>query len=96
MEPTQLLWFSLFCVVAYAIAVDENVAEFVNLFIQAVQDRQYVLAHACGIPAIGNPRKLMHFFERALLAKSLTLLLLDVVFYQSQVLSYHGEFPMLS
>ena len=43
MEPTQLLWFSLFCVVAYAVAVDENVAEFVNLCIQAVwiQLRRY-------------------------------------------------------
>ena len=36
METPYLLWFALFGVVAYMMAVDENVAEFVNLFFLSV------------------------------------------------------------
>ena len=36
MESTYLLWFALFAAVMYMMAVDENVAEFVNLFFLGV------------------------------------------------------------
>lgn len=32
MNATYLLWLTLFCVVLYMMTVDENVAEFLNLF----------------------------------------------------------------
>ena len=36
MEPTYLLWFALFAAVLYMMSVDENVAEFINLFFLGV------------------------------------------------------------
>ena len=36
MNTTYLLWLTLFCVVLYMMTVDENVAEFVNLFFLGV------------------------------------------------------------
>ena len=36
MNPTYLLWLTLFCAVLYMMTVDENVAEFVNLFFLGV------------------------------------------------------------
>ena len=36
MNSTYLLWLTLFCVVLYMMTVDENVAEFVNLFFLGV------------------------------------------------------------
>lgn len=43
MNTTYLLWLTLFCVVMYMMTVDENVAEFVNLFFLGVwvQLRKY-------------------------------------------------------
>ena len=36
MNPTYLLWLTLFCAVLYMMTVDENVAEFINLFFMGV------------------------------------------------------------
>ena len=36
MNTTYLLWLTLFCAVLYMMTVDENVAEFVNLFFMGV------------------------------------------------------------
>ena len=36
MNPTYLLWLTLFCAVLYMMTVDKNVAEFVNLFFLGV------------------------------------------------------------
>ena len=36
MNSTYLLWLTLFCAVLYMMTVDENVAEFVNLFFLGV------------------------------------------------------------
>lgn len=36
MNTTYLLWLTLFCAVLYMMTVDENVAEFVNLFFLGV------------------------------------------------------------
>ena len=36
MNPTYLLWLTLFCAVLYMMTVDENVAEFFNLFFLGV------------------------------------------------------------
>lgn len=43
MELSYLLWLSLFAAIAYMVAVDKNVAEFINLFFMGVgiQLRKY-------------------------------------------------------